>query len=49
MEEKRFQIFVSSTYEDLKYERVAVFDAIMKMGNIPAGMESFPAFDDFNT
>jgi hypothetical protein len=46
MEEKRFQIFISSTYEDLKDERIAVFDAVMKMGNIPGGMESFPAFDE---
>lgn len=46
MEKRRYQIFVSSTYVDLKDERAAVFDALTKMDCIPAGMEIFPAFDD---
>jgi hypothetical protein len=46
MSEKRFQVFVSSTFTDLKEEREAVFNALMKFNCIPAGMETFPAFDE---
>jgi Domain of unknown function (DUF4062) len=46
MEKKRFQVFVSSTYKDLVDERSAIFDTLMKLDCIPAGMESFPAFDE---
>lgn len=44
--EKRFQVFVSSTYADLKDERQRVIQALMEMDCIPAGMEIFPAADD---
>lgn len=40
---KRYQVFVSSTYTDLKEERQAVFQTLMTMQCIPAGMEWFPA------
>jgi hypothetical protein len=40
---KRFQVFVSSTFEDLKEERQAAVEAILKAGHIPAGMELFTA------
>ena len=40
---KKLQIFVSSTYTDLKEERQAAVEAILKSGNIPAGMELFTA------
>jgi Domain of unknown function (DUF4062) len=40
---KRFQVFVSSTYIDLIEERHAVFETLMTMPCIPAGMEWFPA------
>lgn len=42
---KKLQIFVSSTYTDLKEERQAAVEAILKSGNIPAGMELFTAGD----
>ena len=42
---KKLQIFVSSTYIDLKEERQAAVEAILKSGNIPAGMELFTAGD----
>ena len=42
----KFQIFVSSTYEDLKPERDQVIKAILEMGHIPVGMEMFSAADD---
>lgn len=45
-QKKRYQIFISSTYEDLKEERAAVERAILQGGDIPIGMELFPATDD---
>ena len=44
--EKRFQVFVSSTYADLKEERRKVIQTIVEMDCIPAGMELFPAADE---
>lgn len=44
--EKRYQVFVSSTYADLKEERQHVIQALMEMDCIPAGMELFPAADE---
>jgi len=42
---KKYQIFVSSTYRDLVDERQAVLKIILDLGHIPAGMEGFPAID----
>lgn len=42
---KRFQIFISSTYEDLREERQEATQAILEMGHFPSGMELFPASD----
>lgn len=42
---KRLQVFVSSTYLDLKTERQAAVSAILTSGHIPAGMELFTAGD----
>lgn len=42
----KYQIFVSSTYEDLKPERDQVIGAVLEMGHIPVGMEMFSAADD---
>src|SRR5207253_1332631 len=41
-----YQVFVSSTFADLKDERRAVIQALMEMDCIPAGMELFPAADE---
>lgn len=41
--EKKYQVFVSSTYEDLKEERAAVAQCLLDIGCIPVGMEQFPA------
>jgi Domain of unknown function (DUF4062) len=43
--DKKYQIFISSTFADLVQERQAVSRAILDMGHIPAGMEMFPAAD----
>ena len=40
---KKLQVFISSTYIDLKEERQAAVEAILDSGNIPAGMELFKA------
>lgn len=42
----KYQIFVSSTFEDLKDERAQVVKAILEMGHIPVGMEMFSAGDE---
>jgi hypothetical protein len=42
----KYQIFISSTYGDLKVEREAVTWAILSARHIPVGMENFPAADD---
>ena len=44
--DKRYQIFVSSTYADLREERQRVIQALMEMDCIPSGMELFPAADE---
>ena len=44
--DKRYQVFVSSTYADLQEERRRIIQALMEMDCIPAGMELFPAADD---
>ena len=44
--DKRYQVFISSTYTDLEDERKKVYQAIMEMDCIPAGMELFPAMDE---
>jgi len=46
MEAKRYTVFVSSTYTDLKDERREVMQALLELDCIPVGMELFPAADD---
>src|SRR5437764_4698485 len=40
---RRYQVFVSSTYEDLLEERRHVIQALLETRCIPVGMELFPA------
>ncbi len=40
---KKYQIFISSTYIDFEKEREKIAHAIAEMGHIPVGMELFPA------
>lgn len=44
--DKRYQVFVSSTYTDLKDERRAIIQTLIEIDCIPAGMELFPAADE---
>lgn len=46
MKNKKYQVFVSSTFTDLIEERQAAVETILSSGNIPAGMELFSAGDD---
>jgi hypothetical protein len=41
--DKRYQVFISSTYADLQEERQVVIQALLELDCIPAGMELFPA------
>jgi len=41
--EKRYQVFISSTYQDLKEYRKTVSDEIVFRGHVAAGMEDFTA------
>lgn len=43
---KKLQVFVSSTYLDMRDERQAAVEAILRAGHIPAGMELFAAGDE---
>lgn len=43
--DKRYQVFVSSTYSDLQEERQKVMHTLMDMNCIPVGMEFFPSID----
>ncbi|MGD1954116.1 MAG: DUF4062 domain-containing protein [Sphingomonadales bacterium] len=43
---KRYQVFVSSTFTDLEVERKEVIQALLELDCIPAGMELFQASDD---
>jgi Domain of unknown function (DUF4062) len=42
----KYQVFVSSTFVDLRAEREAVTWEILKAGHVPVGMENFSAYDD---
>jgi hypothetical protein len=44
--EIRHQVFVSSTYVDLRDERQAIIQALLELECIPAGMEMFVATDE---
>lgn len=44
--DKKYQVFVSSTYDDLKEERLEVMKALLELNCIPCGMEYFPAADE---
>lgn len=42
----RYQVFVSSTFEDLREERQQATQSILEAGCFPSGMELFPASDE---
>lgn len=46
MSEKKYQVFVSSTYRDLEEERAIIIKTLMDLDCIPAGMETFPAMNE---
>ena len=44
--DRKHQVFVSSTYEDLQKERQEVMHVLLELDCIPSGMELFPAADE---
>jgi hypothetical protein len=44
--EKKYQVFISSTFRDLKTARLKVREAILSMYRFPVGMEMFGALDE---
>lgn len=44
--DKRYQVFISSTFTDLKEERKAIIEGLLNAKYIPAGMEIFVASND---
>ena len=44
--EIKYQVFISSTFTDLKEERQNITNVLLMADCIPAGMEAFPANDD---
>jgi len=44
--DKRYQVFVSSTFEDLREERQKTIEAVLSCDCIPIGMEYFAAGDE---
>lgn len=42
----KYQVFISSTYNDLKEERQEVIKVVLQMGHIPVSMEFFSAADE---
>jgi Domain of unknown function (DUF4062) len=46
MPDKRYQVFVSSTFRDLEAERQEVMHALLELDCMPSGMELFPAANE---
>jgi len=46
MSEKKYQVFISSTYADLIEERRKILEVLLMADCIPAGMEAFVATDN---
>ncbi len=44
--DKKYQVFISSTYKDLMEARAKVRDAILSMYHFPVGMELFGAANE---
>ncbi|MDR0913011.1 MAG: DUF4062 domain-containing protein [Methanobrevibacter sp.] len=44
--DKKYQVFISSTFKDLQDERQEVIQAILELDCIPSGMELFPAANE---
>lgn len=44
--DRKYQVFVSSTYKDLIEERSEVMKSLLELDCIPTGMELFPSADD---
>ena len=43
--DRKYQVFISSTFRDLERERRLVLDAVIDRGHIPVALERYPAID----
>ena len=46
MIDKKYSVFISSTFEDLKEQRAAVLNVVLQNGHFPLGMELWGAADE---
>lgn len=46
MNDKKYQVFISSTYKDLEKARDSIIKAVLELYHIPIGMEMFSAEDE---
>ena len=46
MKDKKYQVYISSTYTDLIEERKKILEVLLMADCIPAGMEAFVATDN---
>ena len=44
--DKRYQVFISSTFRDLQEDRQEIIQALLELNCIPSGMELFPAANE---
>lgn len=47
--DKKYQVFISSTYMDLKEIRAFTYMSILEMGHIPVGLDTFDVQKDYTT
>lgn len=47
--ERKYQVFISSTYIDLKEIRAFAYMSILELGHIPVGLDIFDAQEDYTT
>ncbi len=45
-DERRYQVFISSTFRDLEQERQKALQAVLELKAFPSGMELFPSAND---
>jgi hypothetical protein len=46
MSDKKYSVFISSTFDDLKEQRAAVLNVVLQNGHFPLGMELWGAADE---
>lgn len=47
--ERKYQVFISSTYMDLKEIRAYTYMSILELGHIPVGLDIFDVQEEYTT